>query len=75
MNTIPIVDIVATGKNILMLREQVGMTVKDLQCVFGFASPQAIYKWQNGQTLPSLDNLLILADVFNVRIDDIVVKK
>ena len=75
MNNLAIVDMVATGNNILVLRKNAGMTVKDLQQVFGFASPQAIYKWQSGQTMPSLDNLVVLSATLNVKIDDIVIRK
>ena len=75
MNGFAAVDVVATGNNISVLRKSLGMTVKDLQEVFGFASPQAIYKWQSGQTLPTIDNLVVLSDTFNVKIDDIVVRK
>ena len=40
---------------------------------FGFNSPQAIYKWQNGAALPTVDNLIVLAALFGVLIDDILV--
>ncbi len=73
MNLIPTIDMVATGNNITKLREQAGMTVRDLQDVFGFASPQAIYKWQNGISMPTVDNLIVLSAVLNVKIEDIVV--
>ena len=45
----------------------------DLQDIFGFATPQAIYKWQHGTTLPTIDNLVVLAAVFHVHMDDILV--
>ena len=73
MNMIPTINMVATGINITRLREQVGLTVKDLQDIFGFATPQAIYKWQHGTALPAIDNLVVLAAVFDVAIDDILV--
>ena len=44
MFVMPAIDMVATGKNIARLREAAGLTVKDLQDIFGFATPQAIYK-------------------------------
>ena len=47
--------------------------MKDLQDIFGFATPQAIYKWQHGVTMPTLDNLIVLSVVFQVRMDDILV--
>lgn len=51
MNTIPfpVIDLAATGRNIQRLREERGLTVRDLQAYFGFEEPQAIYKWQKGK--------------------------
>jgi transcriptional regulator with XRE-family HTH domain len=63
----------ATGKNIMRLRKNAGMTVKDLQNVFGFTTPQAIYKWQRGTAMPTLDNMVVLAAVFGVTIDEIII--
>lgn len=73
MTIYPIVDLIRTGQNITRLRIKAGLSVKDLQDVFGFATPNAIYKWQNGAALPTVDNLLVLSVIFNVKIDDIIV--
>ena len=73
MNRIPVIDMTATGRNITRLRVNAGITMKDLQDIFGFNTPQAIYKWQRGTALPTVDNLVALAAVFRVRIDDILV--
>lgn len=73
MFTIPTINMVATGRNITRLRETAGLSVRDLQEVFGFATPQAIYKWQHGTAMPTIDNLVVLAAVFCVTMDDIVV--
>ena len=70
---LPVIDPVKTGENITILRKQAGLSVHDLQEVFGFNSPQAIYKWQNGTALPSLDNLIVLAAVLGVSVEDILV--
>ena len=69
----PTIDLMRTGANIVRLRKAAGLTVHDLQMVFGFNSPQAIYKWQNGAELPTVDNLIVLAALLHVRIDDILV--
>ena len=69
----PVIDPVATGKNIVRLRQARGMTVKDLQQWFGFEEPRAIYKWQQGQTLPSVDNLIALSALLDVPVEDILV--
>lgn len=73
MMTIPAIDMMATGKNIARLRVRVGLTVRDLQEIFGFSTPQAIYKWQHGAALPTIDNLVVLAMVLNVSIDGIII--
>ena len=73
MNQIPVIDMTATGINITRMRVNAGMTVRDLQDIFGFTTPQAIYKWQRGTALPTVDNLVVLAAVFGVRIDDILI--
>jgi len=73
MFTIPAIDMAKTGQNIMFLRKRAGLSVRDLQNVFGFATPQAIYKWQNGLALPTIDNLVVLAALLDVSIDDIIV--
>lgn len=35
----PTIDMTATGKNITRMMKAAGMTVKDLQEIFGFATP------------------------------------
>lgn len=54
MFNIPTVDLVATGKNIEKLRKEAGLSVKELLNIFGFGTPQAIYKWQHGTALPTV---------------------
>ena len=73
MNFVPVIDMTATGMNITRLRKNAGMTVRDLQEIFGFATPQASYKWQRGEAMPTLDNMIVLAAVFNVTVEEILV--
>ena len=47
--------------------------MRDLKDVFGFATPQAIYKWQHGTAMPTIDNLVVLAALLQVKVDDILV--
>ena len=69
----PVIDPVATGANISRLRQERGLTVRDLQRFFGFEEPQAIYKWQRGQSLPSVDNLYALSKLFQISMNDILI--
>ncbi len=69
----PVIDLIATGRNISALRTARGLSVADLQEFFGFDAPQAIYKWQKGQTLPTTENLYALATILEVPIEDILI--
>ena len=70
----PVIYPVATGANIVRLREDRGLTVRDLQTYFGFEEPRAIYKWQTGQSLPTVDNLYALGALLDVTMDEILVQ-
>ena len=69
----PVIDPVATGDNIRRLRLERGLTVRDLQSYFGFEEPRAIYKWQKGESLPTVDNLYALGNLLEVPMDQILV--
>ena len=73
MIAIPTINMSATGMNIPRLRKNAGLSVRDLADILGFATPQAVYKWQNGVAMPTLDNLVVLAAIFNVTMDQIIV--
>ena len=69
----PVINMAATGAKIKELITGKGMTVKDIQKIFGFSSPYPIYKWINGQSLPAIENLVVLANMMGVTIDDLLV--
>ena len=69
----PMIDLQKTGRRIKELREERGISVRQLQMFLGFEQPQAIYKWQRGECLPTFDNMYAIACYFNVKIDDILV--
>lgn len=68
---IPVIDVPTTGAKIDLLRKKANLSVKDMQKIFGFTTPQAIYHWIHGRSLPSIDNLIVLATIFNCHIEDI----
>ena len=72
METYPTINMEETGKRIKELRLKAGYSVKDIQKKFNFGTPQAIYKWEQGATLPSLENLADIAEVLGVTINDLV---
>ena len=69
----PVIDLAETGRRIERQRREAGLTVRDLQAYFGFEYPQAIYKWQHGECLPTVDNLLALSRLLRVPMEDLLV--
>ena len=69
---LPAIDLKRRGQNIMRMRKEVGVTVRELQVMFGFTSPQAIYNWQNGISLPSVDNFIVLTAVLGTTIEEII---
>lgn len=67
----PVIDTVATGERIKELRLQHHYKVGDVSRFMGFESDVAVYKWQRGESLPSVDNLYALASLFDTTVDDI----
>ena len=72
---VPVVDMKLTGQKIQELRTRRGISVRELQSILGFATPQAIYKWQRGETLPTVENLAALAYILGVEMEDILAAK
>ena len=68
----PIIDVIATGANICRLRKRRRITVSHIQENLELASPRVIYKWQSGECLPTIENLLGLSIMFGVSINDII---
>ena len=66
------IDTKTTGSNIKKLMQTNNISVLQLQTMFGFNTPQAIYKWLRGRNMPTVDNLVNLAGIFNCNIDDII---
>ena len=69
----PVIDLKGTGAQIKRLRQINGFSVHELQQIFGFEYPQAIYAWEQGKNIPTIDNLLVLSELFDVSISDILV--
>lgn len=62
-----------TANNIKQLMDDNNMSVKDVSIGCGFRGPQAVYKWIHGDALPSIDNLVILAELLGVTINELIV--
>ena len=71
----PVIDMVLTGQNISTLRKQSGYSVRDLADLLDMPAVNPVYKWEKGMTLPSIDNLVLLASVLNTTLDNIIITR
>ena len=69
----PTINMQKTGEKIKQLRKERGYKVTEIAAFMGFNEPQAVYKWQRGESLPSVDNLFALSILFGVSIDELIV--
>ena len=53
----PVINMEQTGKQIAELRKNANLTVNDIKKALALTTENAVYKWQRGQTLLTLDNL------------------
>ncbi len=73
MNIYPTINLKATGERIKELRMSKGITVADISMYMGFTEPKAVYKWQRGESLPTVDNLFALSRILGTSMEDILV--
>ena len=71
----PVLDLEATGAKIKTLMKQRGITPRQLQILLDFPYVQTVYNWYAGKNMPTIDNLVVLAQVLGVTMDDIVVTR
>ncbi len=67
----PVLDPVAIGARIKHLREAHHLSVAALAEILRLESVQAVYKWQRGESVPSVENLLVLKAIFHTDVDEI----
>ena len=71
----PVLDLETTGAKIKTIMKQKGVTPRRLQLIMDFPYVQTIYNWFAGKNMPTLDNLVVLAQILGVTMDDIVVTR
>ena len=69
----PTINMKATGMRIRQIMHQRKLTVKDVQKYLNLSSVQSIYHWFKGQSMPAVDNLYALAELFQIPIDAMIV--
>ena len=71
----PVLDLEATGTKIKTLMKQRGITPRQLQILLDFPYVQTVYNWYQGKNMPTIDNLVVLAQILGVTMDEIIVTK
>ena len=73
----PIIDVEKTSIKLKEIREAKGTKISQLPHLFSMENPQSIYNWENPnkKNLPRIDNLVTLAQFYNVKIDDLIIVK
>ena len=68
-------DMTMTGHVLNLKIKKRGYTVSEIQKELGLSCPQPIYRWINGQTLPSIDNLYKLSTLLEVHMEDLILPR
>ncbi len=69
----PVLDLAATGAKIKTVMKDKGITARELQIIMDFPYVQTIYNWFAGKNMPTIDNLVVLAKILAVPMDELVV--
>ena len=69
------IDMKQTGMKLKQYARKKGFSVKDIQHFLGLSCPQPVYRWYKGSILPSVDNLLKLSELFEVHMEELLVKE
>jgi len=62
----PIIDREKTGKQIRRIMELRGLSVHDVQRFLSLGCVQSVYHWFDGKSMPTIDNLYALSELFQV---------
>ncbi len=71
----PVLDPIATGKKINQIRKDRNISVTDIKDALGLSTTNAIYKWFRGDSMPTLDNIILLSNILGVGIADLLVTR
>ncbi len=64
------INAIEIGNKISIEREKLGLTQMELSSLV-YVTPQAISKWENGQSIPSIDVLARLTILFGITVEEL----
>lgn len=62
-----------TGANIKRLIRESGYTIDEIMTITGKSTPQAVYKWFSGKSIPDMETMVVLSEVLGTSIRSILV--
>ena len=68
-------DMRMTGKVIRNMITKRGFSIREIQEKLNLSCPQPVYRWMNGQTMPSLDNLYMLRNILGMHMEDLLMPR
>ena len=70
--SLTVVDIPATAENFRRLCREHNTPPNVICSKLHLSSVQSVYHWLSGRSMPTIDNLVLLSDLWNVNIDEII---
>lgn len=71
----PMIDLKETGEKIKRLCKEAGYTPASLKRILNLGCVQTVYKWFNGENVPSIENFYALSLLLGVQMEDLLVIK
>ena len=68
-----VLDMEKTGHRIKDIMIAKGLSVKDVQTYLELSTPQSIYHWFDGMSIPTIDNIYSLSELFQLPVDAMLV--
>lgn len=65
----PLINMQRTGMKIKQIMDERKISVKQAQEYLGLSCVQSVYHWLDGTSIPTIDNLYALSELFQVPID------
>ncbi len=72
-NSFSVIDTKRTAERIKCMMEWKHFRPRDIQEYLGLACVQTVYHWLSGAAIPNIDHLYALSQLFQVKIDDILI--
>ena len=68
-----LINVAKTGERIHTLMKDRGISPNDIKRACGLTTTNVIYKWVHGKHLPSIENMVEVARLLGVTVDEILV--